>query len=126
MTTLLKAAEHLQILGLSQTRKSPINFPANVSSASIEPQPSSSSQTVAAAAVTVTEPTPIYSKKARILDQTKTVSTSSMSSSSTMSRSTTPSTFREREYETVDHRATEQHSPLVSDYELDVSNINQF
>jgi hypothetical protein len=26
----------------------------------------------------------------------------------------------------VDHRATEQHSPLVSDYELDVSNINQF
>ena len=82
--------------------------------ASIEPQPSSSSQTVAAA-VAVTEPQPIYSKKARILDQSKTVSTSSMSSSSTMSRSTTPSTFREREYETGNaDRATEQHSPLVS------------
>jgi len=81
MTNLLRAAEHLQIIGLTQTRRSPVNFGPTVlrtttTTPTESPLPLSSSSSVCG------ESQPQgYSKKSRILEQNK-VNTAIVSSSS--------------------------------------------
>jgi hypothetical protein len=101
MNTLLKAADHLQIIGLTQTRRSPINFvPSIVPVVSIPVEPPSG------------EPAQVYSKKAWILDKNKTATNTTTTPTSATSSSTSFRDHRDYEMDVEHGGPLEQKSPL--------------
>lgn len=130
MTSLLKAADHLQIIGLTQTRRSPVNFLPSVINTSGTPTgltepvivPSGTGTPTNLTGVGIAEAQQVYSKKARILEQNKNtisaIATSSNSSTIINNGNASSTNFRDnRDYEmTVERdrdRIEEQQSPLV-------------
>jgi hypothetical protein len=149
MTSLLKAADHLQIIGLTQTRRSPVNFIPTVISTSgtptgiSEPSPvqpgnngigisgGGSSSGGGGGGGSGGEAQQVYSKKARILEQNKNAvaaittlnhSSTTISNNGSGSSSSNFRDNRERDYEmSVEReRLEEQQSPLVT-YEWHVA-----